>query len=120
MRIPLTRLRPHPSSVGAARRFVADVLLTRDFNVGCIESAVLLTSEIVTDAIVRAAGDFELSVVPEHPMVRIEVRCPQTSPAERADAASSYRLRIVEALSEESGVEEVGGGGRSAWFEIRS
>ncbi len=120
MRMPLTRLRPHPSSAGAARRFVADVLLTRDFDEGCIESAVLVTSEIVTDAIVRADAEFELLVVPDHPMVRIEVRCPKTSSEDRADAASSYRLRVVEALSEASGVEEVGGSGRSAWFEIRS
>ncbi len=118
--MPLTRLRPHPASVGAARRFVADVLLTRDFAEGCIERAVLLTSEMVTDAIVRTANDFELVIVADHPMVRVEVHDLEGPSGDEASPAASYRLRLLDALSEASGVEKGLAGERSTWFEVRS
>ena len=62
--VPRTSLRPHPTSAAAARRFVADVLLNRGFSKGCIEQAMLLTTEVVTSVVVRNGGSgVELAVL---------------------------------------------------------
>jgi hypothetical protein len=120
MRVPRTTLRPHPSSVGAARRFVADVLASRDFAEESIERAMLLTSEIITDAMARAGTEVELEVVADHPMVRVEVHNLATFSDHHDGPGGAYRLRLLHGLSEAWGVDEMGVGGSSTWFEIRS
>ena len=120
MHVPRTRLRPHPSSAGAARRFVADVLVSRDFSRESVERAMLLTSEIITYAIARTGTDVELEVVADHAMVRVEVHNLATSSGRHHDPGGAYRLQFLHALSEAWGIDEAGASGSSTWFEIRS
>lgn len=113
-----TSLRPHPSSVGAARRFVADVLLNRDFPEASIERAVLLVSEVMTSALEGARSPLELVVLADHPMVRVEIHS-----RARVDitADSPYRLRLLSGLAEDWGVEHGHPRqGQFAWFEVRA
>ncbi len=113
-----TSFRPHPSSVGAARRFVADVLLNRDFPEACIERAVLLVSEVMTNALEGASSHVELVVLAEHPMVRVEIHSQA-----RVDitADSPYRLRLLSGLAEDWRVEQGPTRlGQFAWFEVRA
>lgn len=119
--MPRTSLRPHPSSAGAARRFVADVLLNRGFADDCIERTTLLTSEVVTSAVVRMGG-IELVVMADYPMARVEVHDDDTSFSRdpEPDEATNLRLKLIDAFSEAWAVEKVGGRGSRTWFEVRA
>lgn len=116
-----TTLFPFPASVGAARRFVRDVLTTRQVGDEVVDTVELLTSEVVTNAIVHAGSGPQLVVQLTRERVRVEVH----------DRASSVPLRlmtdpfspggrgmaIVEELSREWGVEHLPDGKR-VWFEV--
>ncbi len=108
--VPRTSLRPHPTSAAAARRFVADVLLNRGFADGCVEQAMLVTSEVVTSAVVRTGSGVELVVVADHPMVRVEVRDFHTSSSHHQDSddATGLGSTLVDTLAE--GVGRTAGG----------
>jgi hypothetical protein len=117
--VPWTRLLPHPISAGAARRYVADVLLNRGFTKDCIERATLATSEVVTEALQRSNQEpVELVVAADYPMVRVEVR-DASSPDSPLGPTRSHGLLLVETLAEDWGVEQVGATRRSMWFELR-
>ena len=118
--MPSTRLRGHAASVAAARRFVADVLLNRGFTESCIERAVLLTSELVTSAVLDGEPDVSVLILADHPMVRVEIHhngC-KTHEVERAE--SGYRLQLVDSLSEAWGIGDSSPDGTCNWFEIRA
>src|SRR5919206_492398 len=57
-----TTLSAHPPSVGAARRYVRDVLMSRRVAQPVVDTVELLTSEVVTNAILHAASAPELVV----------------------------------------------------------
>ncbi len=118
-RMPRTRLPPHPDSASTARRFVADVLLGRGFSEGSIERAVLLTSELVTDAVSRTHIDVEVVVAAEQRMVRVEVR-DASPPTDALEASTAHARQLVDAMSEAWGVDQVAASGRSTWFEMRA
>ena len=119
--IATTTLRAEPASPAVARRFVADALINRGFPDAGIEQAVLLTSELVTNAIVRAEAEVRLVVVADPHMARVEVheeRVAARVPAGDEGIRSDLGLRVVEALSEAWGVDQRDG--RSCvWFEVR-
>src|SRR4051812_10292846 len=69
-----TMLTPHPTSVGAARRFVRDVLMSRQVSDGVVETVELLTSEVVTNAIVHGRSGPQLAVEIDGNVVRVAVR----------------------------------------------
>ncbi len=116
--MPTTRLRPHPTSAGAARRFVADVLLNRGFTDPCIQRAMEATDELVADAILRTDSDIELAVSVAHPRVRVEVSA--ASSPDQAQAGRARAVRLVQRLSDAWGTDHAGTSGRSMWFEMRS
>ena len=116
--VPSTTLRPHPTSAGAARRFVADVLLNRGFTDPCIQRAMEATDELVADAILRTDSDIELVVAVAHPRVRVEVSA--ASSPDQARAGDGRALRLVKRLSDALGMDRAGTSGRSMWFEMRS
>lgn len=115
------------ASPGFARRFVADALGARGFGKACIEQAVLLTSEAVTNAVVHAGSGVDLAVIAHHPMARVEVYDSQSSlahpvvPQWPGPLASRGRgLQLIAALAEAWGVEELGQAGKCVWFEVRA
>jgi len=117
-----TMLNPHPTSVGAARRFVRDVLMSRQIPDRVVNTVELLTSEVVTNAILHGRSGPQLAIVVSDDVVRVSVRdlSPQL-PVRRltsVDDVSGRGVVIVEELASAWGVERERGGGKQVWFEV--
>ena len=113
-------LRPVPTSAGMARRFVASTLRAW----GCdelVDTATLLVSELVTNAILHARSDLVVVLVPLDSSIRVEVHdtsltAPQLRQA--ADTATTGRgLALVQACARDWGVRE-DAEGKSVWFDL--
>ena len=112
--------RPHPTSPAGARRFVAEVLDGSSWS----ESTpvlVLLTSELVTNAVVHAETPVDVIVRSSPERVRVEVvdgstRAPLRRLA-RGDDEWGRGLGVVESLSSRWGVQ-CAEWGKSVWFEL--
>jgi anti-sigma regulatory factor (Ser/Thr protein kinase) len=117
-----TVLTPHPTSVGVARRFVRDVLKTRRIDDGVVSTVELLTSEVVTNAIVHARSGPQLAVEVNDGVVRVAVR--DLGPGlpvrrlGRLDDVSGRGVVIVEELATAWGVERERNGAKRVWFEV--
>jgi len=117
-----TMLTRHPTSVGAARRFVRDVLMSRQVSDEVVETVELLTSEVVTNAIVHGQSGPQLAVEVDGDVVRVAVRdvSPQV-PVRRlgqVDDVSGRGVVIVEELASAWGVERERNGAKRVWFEV--
>lgn len=119
-----TSLECAATSAASARHFVAGVLSSSGFANNCVETAVLLTSEIVTNAVVHAKSALELVVIVDHPMARVQVfDADPTPPVPRLPAVAASRGRgmlVLDALAEAWGFEQLGLAGKYVWFEVRS
>lgn len=117
-----TSLEPSLTSVGAARRFVRDVLITRQVRGETVDTVELLTSELVTNALVHARAAEELVVCVEASLIRIEVTDSVPQPPVRQtvppDAPHGRGLAIVDALARDWGVAPEGVGGKRVWFNV--
>lgn len=115
-------LHPHPASVGAARRFVRDVLMSRRVPDRVVDTVELLTSEVVTNAIVHARSGPQLAVQVDEAVVRVAVRDrSKAMPVRRlgpVDDVSGRGVVIVEELASAWGVERERGGSKRVWFEV--
>lgn len=107
-------------SVRAARRFVSEVLQ----GWGCTaidDSATLLVSELVTNAIVHAHSTVELAVHLRSERVRVEVIDAAREHVRRRDAKddeqSGRGMALIEALAVAWGVDSLLSG-KSVWFEM--
>jgi len=108
--------------VGAARRFVRDVLMSRQVADGVVDTVELLTSEVVTNAIVHGRSGPQLVVEVEGEGVRVAVRdlSPEL-PVRRLsslDDVSGRGVVIVEELASAWGVERQANGSKQVWFEV--
>ena len=117
-----TMLTPHPTSVGAARRFVRDVLMSRQVPDGVVDTVELLTSEVVTNAIIHGRSGPQLAVEVDGTVVRVAVHdlSPEV-PVRRlgqVDDVSGRGVVIVEELASAWGVEREGSGAKRVWFEV--
>jgi len=110
------------TSVGAARRFVADVLGRVGAGKRLSDEAVLLTSEVVTNALVHAGGGCTLTVAVDTGVVRVEVHDEDsTAPAARQAGAhdeGGRGLHLLDSLAWRWGSAPVAGAGKSVWFEL--
>ncbi len=117
-----TMLTPHPTSVGAARRFVRDVLMSRQVDGRVVDTVELLTSEVVTNAIIHGRSGPQLAVEIGESVVRVAVG--DLSPAlpvrkfSRPDDVSGRGVVIIEELASAWGVEREGNGSKRVWFEV--
>lgn len=114
------RFPPRPSSVGQARAMVRD-LLTEAGRDDLVETAELLVSEIVTNAIVHAGTPIDVAVSFVDGGLRIEVTdgSPHVpSPREYGPSAGTGRgLMLLEELGEDWGVLP-DDPGKTVWFHI--
>lgn len=114
------RLAPELQSAGRARKFVDETLRRWDCGEQ-LDVVTLLVSEVVTNAIVHAGTEFEVSVGLTADAVRIEVTDKQSvlpTPRDAADEDTSGRgLALLDALSSAWGVE-TRPGGKVVWFEV--
>lgn len=113
-------LPPRPGSAAVARHFVADALAATGDEQR--EIAVLLTSELVTNALLYAQSPITVRVLQRGTTYRVGVR--DESPVELRprhvgiDATSGRGLSLVQQLSGTWGVDEFDGSGKEVWFEL--
>lgn len=112
------RLPPEPSSAGAARRFVAAAL---DAGSEVAELAVLLVSELASNAILHARTPFEVSVLVDEEHLRVEVSDTNVAmPALRTyrrESIAGRGLHMVAASADRWGFD-ARPGGKVVWFEF--
>jgi DNA-binding NarL/FixJ family response regulator len=113
-------LAPELQSAGRARRFVDETLRRWDCG-DQLDVVTLLVSEVVTNAIVHAGTEVEVSVQLTADAVRIEVIdhaavLPVAREADDDDT-SGRGLALVEAMASAWGVE-ARPGGKIVWFEV--
>lgn len=108
-------------SVPAARRFVSDMMRDSD-TVADIDTARLLVTEIVTNAVLHALTPMILTVEVSADVVRIEVGdgsdVPPRLRAFSPVAATGRGLRLLESLAVQWGVRAEPSGGKVVWFEV--
>ncbi|WP_146099622.1 ATP-binding SpoIIE family protein phosphatase [Kineococcus xinjiangensis] len=109
-----------PASVGAARQFVTDVLQAWSAD-AVADEAEILTSEIVTNAVLHTTEGVEVTVEQLPGALRVEVadasvRMPQLREAGE-DAMTGRGLHIVDVLARRWGVEATESGKR-VFFEL--
>jgi anti-sigma regulatory factor (Ser/Thr protein kinase) len=115
-----TQLAPDPISARAARQLI-EAALRRWGDDDSTEVAALLTTELVTNAIVHARTDFALRVTTNLDRLRVEVSDSSHDPPRLIpiqDAEEHGRgLHLVNALSASWGVDW-SADGKSVWFEL--
>ena len=113
-------LRPQPSGVAEARRHVR-ALLEAAGRADLVEPAVLLVSEIVTNALLHAGTDIELRGRVDAAGVRVEVSDGSPHlPSRRSYATTSGTgrgLLLLESLVDDWGVTRRPGG-KTVWFTL--
>jgi len=111
------QLPPEPASAGMARRFVAS--LVADDEVA--ELAVLLVSELASNAVLHARTPFELVVENDGTRLRVEVRDDSSAlPTLKdyvAESVTGRGLHMVAASADNWGFE-VREHGKCVWFEL--
>lgn len=114
---------PHQATAACtARRHVATVCA--DLDRGDYETALLLTSELVTNAIQHSDGAIELLVATGGDRLHVEVRDDADGQPRLLEArglsARGRGMMLVERLAERWGVRaESTASGKSVWFELR-
>ena len=110
----------------AARRFVREQLT--DFDGELVDAATLLTSELVSNAILHAGGAILLGVsrLPEHVLVTVADDNPMLVPKQRPVpdpemlAESGRGFQIIAGVADDFGWHTPPGGvGKVAWFTLR-
>jgi PAS domain S-box-containing protein len=115
------RLAPHPSSVALARRLVRDLAAGTEHE-PLLEKAVLIVSEVVTNALLHAGTPIDLAVSIGERGIRVEVGdgSPHLPVRRRyAPTAGTGRgMLMLEELVDDWGVSRRRNG-KTVWFEVR-
>ena len=112
-------LDPLPRVVGRARRFVLEN--APDIPDKVAEVLVLLTSELVTNAVLHARTPLEVGVTLSERSVLVAVHdLDLTRPAQQRSTGreGGWGLPLVAALAADSALERHPDGGKTAWFRI--
>ncbi len=108
-------------SVRAARRFLSAELAAWGIAADVVDTAELLVSELVTNAVLHARSDVDLSVDAAGEGIRVGVTDGNprglTRRRHRLDAATGRGLMLVEQLAASWGVEPRTPG-KVVWFEV--
>lgn len=111
-------------SAQAAREMLRDACAVAHVSAESTETALLLTSELVTNAVLHAGGSPVLAVDVQPARLRVTVTdhgaplpAPPTSvpPLEE----SGRGLFLVETLAHRWGSDPQGAGGKAVWFELQ-
>ncbi len=110
-------------SPSTARRFVAHTLNDWDARFDK-DDVLLLTSELVTNAVIHAPGAIVLNVELLQNRLRVAVvdhgpGRPVVQPPEDLTRPSGRGMVIVDSMSSAWGVDPLPGGAKSVWFELR-
>ena len=111
-------LAPTTESVPAARRFVRTQLQD---SAADVDTAILLVSELVTNAVLHARSPLRVVVAEQDEVVRIEVRDGSPVPPRMHSyghlAATGRGLRLLDRLAVAWGVDTATDG-KTVWFEV--
>ena len=114
------RLAADLTAPGQARRGVADWLASAGCSNDVVQAMSVVTSELVTNAIVHANSAPEVTAILSDGLLRLEVRDGDTAPpVVRADddlRVGGFGLRVVDALTDGWGWEPTDSGKR-VWVE---
>jgi PAS domain S-box-containing protein len=111
-----------PASVRQVRALVRATLEASDVEAHTVDTALLLVSELVTNAVLHAHTDVQVRIEVGQ-RLRVEVQDGATIlPAPRAhdiDSIAGRGLEIVERLADGFGVDQLPGQGKCVWFTMR-
>ena len=115
-----TTLPADPGSAAEARRFTVDVLRRWGAS-DLVDTATLLVSELVTNAVLHARSASDLVLRTVEGRLRVELSdASAVNPSQRsyaADAGTGRGMVLIEALALRWGSERAGNGKR-VWFEL--
>jgi anti-sigma regulatory factor (Ser/Thr protein kinase) len=111
-----------PEAAARARAFVTDTLVDWGFRDHIVDDAVLLTSELVGNAVRHCRGRTTVKLVRSRTRLRVEVcddeaRAPVLHSEFATDAETGRGLQLVDQLSLSWGWQPVGPG-KQVWFEL--
>ncbi len=107
---------PQPQSAQQVRRFVEEAL----GDLPVVHDVVLAASELAANVIRHAQTEFTVSLETGGDRIRLEVSDGSSIIPAVQDLAESYRgLRLIEAISEDWGVEATESG-KTVWAEFRA
>jgi len=110
-----------PASVGRARRLVRKALDDAG-RAEWAEAAELACSEVVSNAVLHAHTDVQLTIAVTDAGVRVEVHdFSPLLPLQRnytEQATTGRGMALVAALTSEHGITDVGPGGKTVWFMV--
>lgn len=114
-------LPPELSSPSRARTFLRRALDERHLDVDAVEIALLLASELVTNAALHGRSELVVELTVDAAVVHVAVadensRFPQPQP-EDPDALDGRGMALVDALAARHGIE-VRPLGKAVWFEL--
>jgi anti-sigma regulatory factor (Ser/Thr protein kinase) len=118
-----SRLPPALASAASARHLVRDALQTAGIDHwSTVDTAMLLVSEVVTNAVVHAHTPVELHIAVRDQVLRVEARDGSTTPPRRphieTGATSGRGLAMIDELATSWG-SVVDADGKTVWFELR-
>lgn len=115
-------LTKHPGSARRARQVVEETLRSWD-RADVADVVTLLTSELVTNALLHGGGPIELAIDCDDDLIRVAVTDTgraQPEPRHPADDEPGGRgLALVESLAASWGVQPTQPG-KAVWFEVRA
>lgn len=116
-----TLLAPEPTSSRAARHVVADWCIAEGIIGDVVDTLLLLTAELVTNAVLHGRSEVVLALGRSGSRVRVGVsdentRLPQRRESD-LDALNGRGMALVEALADSHGVE-VTHLGKTVWFDV--
>jgi len=123
MRTASTSLPPDPASARACRRFLVAALDEWGADQFATD-AVLLLSELVTNAVVHAGTEIQVTITLDGDVLRVEVRDddPRLPRVRHFSMLSGTGrgLALVAGTADSWDVERLPEGGKKVWFELHS
>ena len=111
-------LEPVPRVAQAARSFVRDRMPPEQEDV--IDTVLLLTSELVTNAVIHARTEIEVGITVSSRSVLVTVHDKDLGRSEPAGTGreGGRGLGIVDALADDTGTHRHPGDGKTVWFRL--
>ena len=117
------QLPPVPESAAKARKFIAEICAATRMPSEMCDTAALLVSELVTNAIIHGKTSATIEVHRPPDSLRVAVRddnpvLPPIGTSPTLSSESGRGLTIVSLLADAWGVEQLDNG-KAIWFELR-